>query len=812
MRRSTAGLLGLVMATTTGVALGGPPAIASPRQAPAAAAVAEVASDPSLVRSDELTSPMEDKRRGLRQEALTQVLDGQATATRHGASTVVKLGKGVEAHARAGKKARAPKDRYVELSREKTDKVFVILAEFGDQRDPSYPDQDTNKDIPGPTEFAGPLHNQIPKPAPGDNSTNWLPDFSRQHYQQLYFGTGKTGGDQTESLKTYYEKQSSGRYSVDGMVTDWVKVPYNEARYGRSDGYPCASNVCSNTWALVRDAVNVWVADQEKAGKTAEQIKTELASFDQWDRYDYDGDGNFNEPDGYIDHFQIVHAGGDQADGDPIHGEDAIWSHRWYAYGGDAGKTGPAFNELGGTQIGDTGLWVGDYTIQPENGGLSVFAHEYGHDLGLPDHYDTSGGDNGVEYWTLMAQSRLNAKGEPLGTRPGDLSAWDKLQLGWLDYEIVPAGTTRTLELGPHEYNSRKPQGVVVPLPDKQVVNQLVPPASGAKSWWSGKGNDLDASLSREVTLPAGTPATLSFQANWDIEDCGADPCDYAYVEVKDGSGDWTPIPTSIGNGADEGYGIDGTSKGDWVAATADLSAYAGKTVGLRFHFVTDPAVGGIGFFADDVAVTAGDQTLFTDGAESGDGGWTADGFTAVGSSVTTTAANYYIASNRSYVSYDRYLKTGPYNFGFLPDQPNRVEHFPYQEGLLVSYWDTSQVDNNTSEHPGEGLILPIDAHPRPIYRIDGKPWRSRVQVYDATFGLQRPDSFTLHWKGQPSYVRGQGAQPVFDDTRSYYDPAIPLTGVKVRDAGVRITVQQQRGTSMRIRIAPSPLRGGDVR
>ena len=38
---------------------------------------------------------------------------------------------------------------------------------------------------------------------------------------------------------------------------------------------------------------------------------------DAWDRYDYDGDGNFNEPDGYIDHFQIVHAGGDQADGDP---------------------------------------------------------------------------------------------------------------------------------------------------------------------------------------------------------------------------------------------------------------------------------------------------------------------------------------------------------------------------------------------------------------------------------------------------------------------------------------------------------------
>ena len=58
--------------------------------------------------------------------------------------------------------------------------------------------------------------------------------------------------------------------------------------------------------------------------------RPQLATFDVLDRYDFDGDGEFDEPDGYLDRFQIVHAGGDQADGDPIHGEDAIWSHRWY--------------------------------------------------------------------------------------------------------------------------------------------------------------------------------------------------------------------------------------------------------------------------------------------------------------------------------------------------------------------------------------------------------------------------------------------------------------------------------------------------
>jgi immune inhibitor A len=435
--------------------------------------------------------------------------------------------------------------------------------------------------------------------------------------------------------------------------------------------------------------------------------------------------------------------------------------------------------------------------MQPENGGLSVFVHEYGHDLGLPDHYDTAGGDNGVEWWNLMAQSRLNAAGEPLGTRAGDLSAWDKIQLGWFDYEIVVAGQNRRLELGPHEYNSPKAQGVVVVLPKKEVTTDMVPPASGERSWWSGNGDDLDNSMSRQVTLPAGS-ATLTFQANYDIEDCGPDPCDYAYVEVDDGTG-WKAIPGSITKPG-EGNGIDGTSAG-WVPATFDLSAYAGTTIGLRFHYATDGAVGGKGFFADDIVLTAGGATVFESGAEEGDEGWTLDGFQSVGATMTTEYDNYYIASHRSHVSYDRYLATGPYNFGWADTKPDWVEHFSYEEGLLISYWDTSQSDNNTSEHPGEGEVLPIDAHPRAIYNLNGVPWRSRIQVYDAPFSLEKARSFTLHVNGKPSYIRGQNAQPIFDDRRQYWYPDIPLTGVKVPNAGVRMRVLERNGTSMDIRI-----------
>ena len=184
-------------------------------------------------------------------------------------------------------------------------------------------------------------------------------------------------------------------------------------------------------------------------------------------------------------------------------------------------------------------------------------------------------------------------------------------------------------------------------------------------------------------------------------------------------------------------------------------------------------------------------------------------GFRAVGTSVTTLYDRFYIASNREYVSYDKYLKSGPYNFGF-PNRPDWVEHFPYQDGLLVSLWDTSQTNNNTSQHPGEGQILPIDSHPEVIYRLDGKPWRGRIQTYDAPFSLQKADSFTLHAQetGQASYIRGQAAQPLFDDTRSYWRAALPRVGVNTPGVGVTMRVVQENETSVRVRIggtAPRP-------
>jgi immune inhibitor A len=805
------GLLGLGL-TASGLAF-----TASASAAPQPTLPAAAPSVADQAHSDhDLPDKFEDKRRALRQEGLSEVLSGRAKPQKINGSTVVKVGQTAASTSPGARTARAgqatKKDQYVELARERTDKIFVILAEFGDDRDPAYPDKDMNPDIAGPSRFDGPRHNEIPAPNRAvDNSTVWQADYSKEYFEQLYFGTEP--GD--ESLKQYYEAQSSGRYSVDGMVTDWVKVKYNAARYGRSDdpkadddptGDPavCADNVCQNTWDLIRDAANQWVADQKAKGRTDAQIAADMKSYDQWDRFDYDQDGNFNESDGYIDHFQIVHSGGDQADGDPYQGEDAIWSHRWSAY--NTSRTGPANFPIGGTEIGNTGVWIRDYTIQPENGGRSVFYHEYGHDLGLPDDYNVlNGGDNNNEHWTLMAQSRLSGKNDGgIGERGGDLGAWNKLQLGWLDYEVVVAGQKRTMTLGPQEYNSTKPQAAVVVLPQREYTFEYGKPFEGGKQYFSGNDDDLDNTMTRTFDLTGKSSAALSMKGRFDIEE----GYDYLFFEASlDGGKTWAALPGTV-DGApippvsanDPTPGLDGSSNGEWVDINIPLDVAAGKVVQFRFRYVTDGGVAEGGFFGDAITVTADGQTLLGDGAEAGAGDWALKGWTVAEETYTRLFDNYYIAGNRTYVSYDKYLKTGPYFFGYQNTRPDYVDHYAYQEGLLISYWNLRWADNDTFEHPGEGRNLIIDAHPRPIYNLTGQPWRARVQVYDAPFSLKKADSFTLHLNSQPQYIRGQAAQPLFDDTKKYWYAELPNHGVKLPATGTKIKVLEQNGTSVKVR------------
>ncbi|HEY6074816.1 MAG TPA: immune inhibitor A domain-containing protein, partial [Anaerolineales bacterium] len=419
---------------------------------------------------------------------------------------------------------------YVELDRLGEDSIWTIIGQFGTQIHPAY----------GGT--AGPLRNQIPQPdRKVDNTTIWTPDFSKAYFQNLLF----SGARGAISMRNYYIEQSSNRYTVNGQVTDWVQVPYNEARYGADY---CGGIVCATTWLFVRDAAQAWYDGQIAAGKTPAQINAYLAQFDVWDRYDYDGDGNFHEPDGYIDHFQAVHAGEGEETGGGAQGTDAIWSHRWYAFYNNIGVTGPAFNPYGGVQVGGSNFWIGDYTVEPENGGVGVFSHEFGHDLGLPDLYDTSGNTGGAEnstgFWTLYSSGSYGSTGKPadgIGTKPIHMSAYEKIFLGWSNYQVVKFGQKANVKLGPAEYNTKAAQQLVVLLPDKAVTTDIGAPYAGSYFYHSGSGNALDNTMTRSVTLPSGT-VSLSAKARYDAEL----DFDYIFLTVNG-----TPVHTNLSSGTD---------------------------------------------------------------------------------------------------------------------------------------------------------------------------------------------------------------------------------------------------------------------
>lgn len=168
-----------------------------------------------------------------------------------------------------------------------------------------------------------------------------------------------------------------------------------------------------------------------------------------------------------------------------------------------------------------------------------------------------------------------------------------------------------------------------------QPATQIAPlePHSGRWMWWSNRGDDGDATLTRSLDLKHVETATLQYWAWYDIEP----NWDYAYVEVSpDGGLHWdilsmphTVTTNPYGNGFGPAYTgkSGGGDQPEWIREELDLSAYAGQDILLRFELVTDDAVNHPGLFLDDIAVP---EIGFWDDGEAGDKGWDAAGFLRV--------------------------------------------------------------------------------------------------------------------------------------------------------------------------------------
>ncbi len=215
-------------------------------------------------------------------------------------------------------------------------------------------------------------------------------------------------------LNEYYTRVSYGMMSVVGRVVGWVKMPYRLASYGMDngpfiddqdgDGYP-------DSWKLLRDAIPL-ITSQVNLADYQEVI--------------------------------VLHAGyGQESSGKP----SDIWSVAYMRW-------------LVETPAGH----IETFAIIPEFearglGTLGVTAHEFAHLLGLPDLYSSS--NEQVGPWDLMARGAWN--GNPQGTSPAEMVAWNRIFLGWMAPERVmnltsQARTNATLD--PIELPSSRLQAV----------------------------------------------------------------------------------------------------------------------------------------------------------------------------------------------------------------------------------------------------------------------------------------------------------------------------------------------------------------
>jgi len=622
-------------------------------------------------------------------------------------------------------------------------------------------------------EYSDFQHNNI-KPGETDNYySNYTPD----HFEEMIFGNkGEYKGPNGEvqvSQKQYYEEQSGGTYTIEGQAYGWLKVPGTAAYYGADKASGGHDNVTPGGSKQL-------VIDTYAAAKAA---GIPLQDYDLEDPHDLDGDGNFWEPDGLVDHLQIIHSGMGQEAGGGSLNDNAIWSHR-----------SAKFVDPDGLGNGLPGFY--DYTMMPEDGATGVFAHEYGHDLGLPDEYDTiySGEGEANEYWSIMSSGSW--AGKIPGAEPTGFSPWAKQYfqstLGgkWtaptvVDWNEVSTKGTQFLLDQANSPLGQNNQAIRVNLPDKKTpVNS---PAAGSFEYWGGQADEMDSNMVTDVDLTGKNSATLTFDAWYDIEE----QWDFAFAQVSvDDGKTWT----SLGNDhtrsdvVAEGYptiidsmpGFTGKSNG-WQAQSFDLSDYAGKKIKLRLRYATDWGTSLTGFFADNIKVVADGKTLLDDGGENTTSPFTLNKFTKMDGNKLTN--HYYLLEWRNHKGVDEGL-------GHIKRGKSLMS---YDGGLVVWYVDDSYTDNWTGLHPGDGFLGVVDAHLGSSIKLStGTEAISRFQVADAAFGLNPTSGLDITY---PTYTINFPSQPavsLFDDNKSFFNTFLPDAGRTIPHYGLKVRVNGQ--------------------
>lgn len=161
--------------------------------------------------------------------------------------------------------------------------------------------------------------------------------------------------------------------------------------------------------------------------------------------------------------------------------------------------------------------------------------------------------------------------------------------------------------------------------PRVATANQMaravaVPPARGHTAWFSGLASASSATLALPPLALASSRARLCCALWWDTEPGS----DFLLVEGSSDSGaTWQPVPfTTVPTPQNQrpqpephpAGSVSGWSGRVWHRLDADLSAWHGTEVRLRWRYATDQLYVGRGVYVDAIRVEDGGRTVFDEG------------------------------------------------------------------------------------------------------------------------------------------------------------------------------------------------------
>ena len=261
-------------------------------------------------------------------------------------------------------------------------------------------------------------------PPPGKEGDNPAQTFSNEHTTDYFYRLIFSKQPRVRSLRNYYYEVSYGNVEINGEEAD-IYGPYTLdhclAYYGENNG-----EVIDAGWSDDNGTLNNSTLSHRLIIDAVKKADKDV-NFSLYDT---------NPSDGVVDHLIVIHAGGaEESTGE----SKDIWSLQY---------NGLSYNTNDGVKI-ERGI------IVSQDSPLGIFAHEFGHDLGLPDLSDSTRGEytpDPVGIWCLMGYGCW-AGGEKLGDWPTHICGYLKIYKGWITPTTVSPTNDGDYPLGEVETN-----------------------------------------------------------------------------------------------------------------------------------------------------------------------------------------------------------------------------------------------------------------------------------------------------------------------------------------------------------------------